>query len=152
MDTPTYFTNPPFTVLGFAIRTDGAGSQTSIPALWEHIHSEGLLESIPGRRTDSVYAVYTHLENAGVNRDGWFTFLIGAEVDPATPVPNGMTLVTVPQSARATFNVPGADPTRVIEAWSEAWGFDDGRKTFLCEYEEYGANGVFVALGVSEQG
>lgn len=152
MTNPTFSTNAPFTVLGYAVRTDSRGSQTTIPELWGRVYGEGLLESIPGRRNGEVYAVYTHLENAGVSRDGWFAFLIGVEVDPSTPVPDGMTLVSVPQSARAAFAVPDADPTRVIEAWIEAWAFDDMRKTFLCEYEQYGPEGVFVALGVDKEG
>ncbi|WP_435298714.1 GyrI-like domain-containing protein [Timonella sp. A28] len=151
MTQPKFLTNSPRTVLGYAIRTDSPGSQNAIPELWERVSREGLIEAIPGRRSEHVYAVYTHLENAGVSRDGWFTFLIGVEVDPATAVPDGMTLVSVPKSARAMFEVPEADPTRVVEAWNEAWAFDDMRKTYLCEYEQYGPEGIFVAIGVDKE-
>lgn len=152
MTNPQFSTNAPFTVLGYAVRTDGPGSANAIPSLWSRIYGERLLDAVPGRSGDEVYAVYTHLENAGAHRDGWFTFLIGVQVDPATPIPEGMTLVGVPQSARAIFAVPEADPARVLEAWTQAWAFDDDRKTFLCEYEQYGSEGAFVALGVHEEG
>lgn len=151
MTNPRFSRNDPFTVLGFAVRTDGPGSSSRIPELWGRVQGERLLERVPGRVGVDTFAVYTNLENAGRNREGWFTFLIGARVDPSTPVPPGMTLVTVPSSARAIFDVPEADPSRVLEAWNEAWAFDDARTTFLCEYEQYGPTGASVVLGVHDE-
>lgn len=148
MTTPRFFLNDPFTVLGVAVRTDGAGAASAIPELWARVRHERLLDSLPGRVGDDLFAVYTHLEDAGRSRDGWFSFLIGVRVDAAISIPDGMTLVTVPSSARAAFDVPDADPARVMEAWTEAWAFDDGRKTFLCEYEHYGSGVASVVLGV----
>jgi predicted transcriptional regulator YdeE len=146
MTQPRAFRNDPFTVLGFAVRTDGPGS--AIQDLWGRVYGERLLESIPGRVDGEVFGVYTNLEDAGRSRRGWFTFLVGARVDPATAVPEGMTLVSVPASDRAVVDVPDGDPARVLEAWAQAWAFDDDLKTFLCEYEQYTADGASVVLGV----
>lgn len=145
---PRFSRNDPFTVLGFAVRTDDDGSASAIPGLWNRFYGEQLLETVPGRVDGDILAVYTNLENAGRSRDGWFTFLIGARVEPSTPVPDGMTLVTVPSSMRAIFDAPDGDQTRILEAWRQAWAFDDERKTFLCEYEQYGSLGADLFLGV----
>ncbi|WP_280116265.1 GyrI-like domain-containing protein [Leucobacter coleopterorum] len=120
-----------------------------MPQLWQEIYSKGLLQRVPGRVGENTYAVYSQLEDAGKSREGWFTFLIGVSVDPATPIPEGMTLVSVPGGTRANFTVPEGDPSRVMEAWNQAWGFDDGLKSFHCEYEEYGTEGAVVSLGLA---
>lgn len=139
----------PLTVLGLAIRTNGPRSLRDIPELWRRVREEGLLETIPGRTGQDLYAVYTDLEDAGRSNAGWFTFLIGVPVDPATPVPDGLSLRTVPASRRAVFAAPGNDPTRIVEAWQEAWASDDEVKSFVCEYERYAADGaVTVELGL----
>lgn len=138
----------PFTVLGFAVRTDSPGSAEAIPQLWQRVQSENLLQSVPGRVGDELYAVYSQLEHAGRSREGWFTFLIGLRVDASTPVPEGMMMVAVPGGSRANFDVPNGDPSRVIEAWNEAWAYDDSVKSFLCEYEEYGPGRATVSLGL----
>ncbi|MGP9652132.1 GyrI-like domain-containing protein [Glutamicibacter sp. AOP38-B1-38] len=148
MSTPIILRNEAFTVLGCAVRTDEAGSARIIPDLWNRVYGERLLNNVPGRIDDDIYAVYTHLENSGRNRSGWFTFLIGVHADPSVTVPEGMSLVSVPASTRASFTVPAGDPTRVMEAWKQAWAYDDAYKTFLCEYERYGPSGASVNLGV----
>jgi len=146
---PRQFPAEPFTVLGYGIRTDGKASAEEIPALWQKVMADDALTHMPGRLTDDVYAVYTNLEHAGRSREGWFTFVIGVAVDPSTVVPEHLTLVSVPASERVEFSVPGRDPSRVLEAWQAAWSYDDARKTFLCEYERYGADGsASVNLGV----
>jgi predicted transcriptional regulator YdeE len=138
----------PFTVLGFAVRTDSPGSAEAIPQLWQRVQEQNLLQGVPGRVGDEIYAVYSQLEHAGQSREGWFTFLIGVRVEPATPVPEGMTLLAVPGGSRANFAVPNGDPSRVIEAWNEAWAFDDTLKSFVCEFEAYGPTGAIVSLGL----
>lgn len=49
MTNPTFLINAPFTVLGYAVRTDDPGSQNAIPQLWARAYSEGLFDAIPGR-------------------------------------------------------------------------------------------------------
>ncbi|WP_159622076.1 GyrI-like domain-containing protein [Ruania rhizosphaerae] len=146
---PQQVHSEPFTVLGPSIRTDGASSARDIPALWASVMADDTLARIPGRRSGDIYAVYTHLEHAARSRDGWFTFLIGVAVDPSTAIDDGFTVVSVPASPRVQFPVPDGDPSRVLEAWEQAWAHDDTLKTFICEYEHYGADGsVSVNLGV----
>lgn len=137
--------NDPITVLGVAVRTTDERSQHDIPALWARVRDEGVLGPI----ADDLYAVYTDLEQAGRSNDGWFTFLIGMPVDAATPVPEGMSLRTVPASRRAVFPAPDNDPARIVEAWQAAWASDDSVKSFVCEYERYAQDGtVTVELGL----
>lgn len=148
MSTPLIFRNEPFTVLGYAVRTDEAGSAQAIPELWHRVNGEQLLREVPDRVGNDLYAVYSQLEDAGRSRKGWFTFLIGVRADPSVDVPDGMTLVSVPASPRAAFTVPNGDQSRVMEAWADAWAYDDAHKTFICEYERYGPGTASVNLGV----
>lgn len=141
--------NEPITVLGYQVRTDNAGSAVAIPALWREVHEKDLLAGIPGKTCLDIFAVYTNLEQSGRSNHGWFSFIIGAPVEPGTPVPDGMVLTTIPSSARLEFPAPENDPTRIIEAWQSAWASDDAVKTFICEYERYAATGeVSVNIGV----
>lgn len=143
------FHNDPFTVLGYGIRTDGDASVSDIPTLWKTVLADDLLARVPGRLTDDVYAVYANLEHAGRGSGGWFTFLIGVAVDPATTIPEGMTMLSVPASQRLGFSVPSDAPSRVLEAWQAAWSYDNAHKAFVCEYERYGADGsASVNLGI----
>ena len=147
---PQHHVNAPVTIIGRHIRTNGPDSATTIPALWTEVLTSKALESIPGRISDDTYAVYTNLEHAGVSNDGHFSFIIGVPVEPGTPVPDGLALSTIPQSERVKFAAPLNDPTRIIEAWQAAWGYDNDTKTFICEYEHYSAHGeVSVNLGVN---
>lgn len=148
---PRIHINPPLTILGRHIRTDGKRAAEDIPALWREVIDSNLMVSIPGRKSADVYAVYTNLENSGINNEGWFSFVIGVSVDPGSPAPPGWGLFSVPSSRRAAFDAPENDSTRIVEAWQQAWAFDDSVKTFICEYEVYAANGESsVNLGLRE--
>ena len=145
---PLIAISQPVTIVGYQVRTDGPGSADAIPTLWKAV-SDGALAAIPDKLSDDLYAVYANLENAGISNDGYFSFIIGAPVAPGIAVPDGMTLVSIPFSHRASFPVPGNDPSRVIEAWEQAWAYDDRAKTFVCEYELYPAGGhASVNLGI----
>lgn len=144
--------NEPVTVIGRHVRTDNAESIRTVPALWKEVREGGVLDAIPGRVSGDLYAVYTNLEHAGETNEGYFSFIICVPVVPSTPVPDGMTLATIPRSARISFLAPENDATRIIEAWQQAWAHDDSVKSFLCEYELYSESGqVSVNIGVRER-
>lgn len=148
---PRHHVNAAVTIIGHHIRTNGPDSATAIPALWNEVLSNGTLEHIAGKTSNDTYAVYTNLENAGQSNEGYFSFIIGVPVAAATPVPDGMVLSTIPRSERVSFAAPLNDPSRILEAWQQAWGYDDRTKTFICEYEHYSESGdVSVNLGVSQ--
>ncbi|WP_198674885.1 hypothetical protein [Rhodoferax ferrireducens] len=56
--------------------------------------------NIDAKRSDDVFAVYTHFENAGSNNTGLYSLVIGTAVPADTPVPAGMVCVVVPASQR----------------------------------------------------
>ncbi|WP_146008953.1 GyrI-like domain-containing protein [Zhihengliuella halotolerans] len=150
-DEPRIHTNPPLTILGRHIRTDGKRAAEDIPALWREVIDSKHMTSIPGRKSADLYAVYTNLENSGINNEGWFSFVIGVSVDPDSPAPPGWGLFSIPSSRRAAFDAPENDSTRIVEAWQQAWAFDDAAKTFICEYEVYTEDGESsVNLGLRE--
>ncbi len=146
---PKRYTNQPVTIIGRQVRTNNARSIGDIPALWGAVMQNDLLEPIPGKLSGDLYAVYANLENAGRSNEGYFSFIIGSPVAAETPVPDGMVLVSVPSSDRMRFPAPDNDPTRIVEAWQQAWAYDDSEKTYVCEYELYSQSGeVSVNLGV----
>src|SRR4029077_18661153 len=85
-----------FSVIGIAARTDNAREATSdgiIPKQWGKFFAEGILAAIPNKIDPTIYAVYTDYAS---DRNGDYTFFIGAKVSDATAIPVGMVATKVP--------------------------------------------------------
>ena len=135
--------------MGLELRTSNDEAMQTIPAHWQRFTEENVLERIPGKLSDEVYAVYTHFENAGVNNLGIYSLIIGAPVSSAQAVPPGMSHAVLPASPRAVFPVPQGQFDQVGPAWLEVWQRDDLTKTFIAECERYRADGqIDILLGL----
>ncbi len=138
------------TVVGIELRTSNDVAAQTIPPLWQRFSQDNVLASIPAKRGDDVFAVYTHFEHAGSNNTGLYSLVIGAAVAPDAPVPTGMVRVVVPASPRAVFAVDSGRFDLVGPAWQAVWERGDLAKTFIAEYERYFSNGVIhISIGLS---
>ena len=149
---PQHFESLPdaITVVGIELRTTNAVAAQTIPPLWQRFTQENVLSTIPAKRGDDVFAVYTHFEHAGNNNSGLYSLVIGAAVAPDAPVPAGMVRVVVPASPRAVFGVGTGRFDLVGPAWQAIWQRGDLPKTFIAEYERYSANGdIHISIGLS---
>jgi predicted transcriptional regulator YdeE len=136
-------------VVGIELRTSNLDALQTIPPHWQRFAAEDVLARIPDKRDDSVYAVYTHFENAGSNNLGLYSLVIGAAVPATAEVPAGMVRVVVPASLRAVFEVERGRPDLVGPKWMEIWSRTELAKTFIAEFERYSPNGdIQISIGL----
>lgn len=137
------------TVIGIELRTSNAVAMQTIPPHWQRFAQEGVLDALPTKLGNDVFAVYTHFENAGSNNTGLYSLVIGAAVPPEVPVPAGMVRVVVPASPRAVFAVEAGRFDLVGAAWQTIWAHTELPKTFIAEYEQYLPNGeIRISIGL----
>ncbi len=137
-------------IIGIELRTSNAVAAQTIPPHWQRFFEQGVLAQIPGKLTDEVYAVYTHFENAGLNNEGLYSLIIGAPVNSTQAVPAGMSHTVIPASQRAVFEVPQGQPQQVGAVWQTIWQRHDLAKTFVADYERYGADGkIDIHIGLA---
>lgn len=136
-------------VIGIELRTTNAQAFETIPAHWQRFGEDNVPAQVSGRQGDAVYAVYTHFEHAGRNNQGLYSLVLGPAVAPDAPVPAGMVRVVAPASRRAVFPVEKGRLDQVGAVWQAIWQRDDLRKTFIADYERYGADGsIDILVGV----
>lgn len=137
------------TVVGLELRTTNPEAMQTIPPHWQRFGQEGVLDRISGRVDGDVLAVYTHFAHAGRDNTGLYSLVIGAQVAPDAPVPAGMVRVVVPAGPRAIFPVLPASFDRVGPAWGAVWAQTALPKTFVAEFERYGAHGdISISIGL----
>lgn len=139
----------PLLVIGIALRTCNEQAGRTIPPHWGRFAQEDVLDRIPQRVGDAVYAVYAHFEHEGVDNDGEYSLVIGAAVHGRPEVPVGMVSVVVPATRRACFAVERGRPDLVGARWQQVWQRDDLAKTYLADFERYGQDGVIdLCIGI----
>lgn len=136
------------TVIGLAIRTSNTEAFETIPAHWQRFFGEDVLARIPQRLSADVLAIYNDFDHAGQNNLGQYSFVIGAEVAPDAPVPEGLVKVRIPGARCAVFEVERGHPERVGEAWQRIWA-TDLPKSYRCEHERYLPDGqISIHIGL----
>ncbi|HZQ23830.1 MAG TPA: GyrI-like domain-containing protein [Terriglobales bacterium] len=131
-----------FTVVGVACRTSNAREMTSdglIGKQWERFQQENMLGRITKRLNDNVLAVYTDYAS---DKDGEYTFLIGAKVSSAEQLPAGMVTKQVPAGRYAVFISERGAAARVVPAtWMRIWRLPrsapGGDRAYHADYELY---------------
>lgn len=131
-----------FTVVGIAARTSNAKEMTGdgvIGKQWGKLMQEGFITKIPNKADQNIVAVYTDYAS---DKDGAYTFLLGARVTSEGDVPEGMVAKKIPAGKFAVFTTDaGPGPKVVPETWmrinslpSTAVG---GDRTYRADYEIY---------------
>ena len=131
-----------FTVVGIAVRTSNAEQMTEarpIGKQWERLFKEGVLAAIPNKADGNIVAVYT--EYAG-DKDGEYTYLLGARVTKVEKLPDGMTVKNVPAGRYAVFTSErGPVQKVVVEMWRRVWETPKnalgGDRTYRADFELY---------------
>ena len=141
---PQIVTLKPFQVVGITASTNNAkeaGPDAIIPSLWRQFMSQDLLNKIPGRVDQSIYAVYTDYVS---DANGQYTIIIGAKVAPVpNPMfPEGMVVKTVPAGRFAVFTSERGPAAKVaVETWKRIWAYyqspEHGRRAYQADFEVY---------------
>lgn len=107
-----------FTVVGIAARTSNAKEMTAegvIGKQWGQLMQAGLLAKIPNKADQNIVAVYTDYAS---DKDGDYTYLLGARVSSDSDVPAGMVAKQIPAGRYAVFTTDkGPGPKVLPEAW-----------------------------------
>lgn len=132
-----------FWVVGIAARTNNAKEMTKdgvIPRQWERFSKEGILQKIAEKTDPTIFALYTDYAS---DRSGDYTYVLGAKVRKALPVPPGMVAKEVPEGKYAVFtSEQGAVGKVVAEAWMRIWIAETesalgGPRTYKTDFEVY---------------
>ena len=137
-----------FTVVGIELRTSNAQAMETIPAFWQRFQDEAVMEQIPNKLSDDIYAVYTNFEHQGVDNEGTYSLVIGAEIADPSHAPAALKVVEVPSATRMVFRVPGDKPENVADTWIKIWGMSDLGNTYIADYERYSAESGSIAIYV----
>jgi predicted transcriptional regulator YdeE len=145
----TTILSEPTWIIGLELRTSNDIAFETIPAHWQRFMGEQILGRIPNRTSDTVYAVYTHYQNPGVNNQGIYSCVIGAAVSDARQIPDGLVAVSLPASTYQVVPVERADMVGVV--WQNIWQQDTSHRTFIADTECYYPDGkVEIHLGIRE--
>src|SRR5271169_3906869 len=131
-----------FTVVGIAVRTSNAEQMTEarpIGKQWERLFKEGVLAAIPNKADASIVALYTEYAS---DKDGEYTYVLGARVTKVESVPAGMVTKNVPAGRYAVFtSEKGPVQKVVVEMWQRVWATPKsalgGDRTYKTDFEVY---------------
>jgi predicted transcriptional regulator YdeE len=131
-----------FTVVGMAVRTSNAEQMTEarpIGKQWERLFKAGVLAAIPNKADGKIVAVYSEYAS---DKDGEYTYLLGARVTKVESVPAGMTVKNVPAGRYAVFTSERGPVEKVVaEMWRRVWETPKnamgGDRTYKADFEVY---------------
>ncbi len=131
-----------FTVVGIAVRTSNAQQMTEarpIGKQWERLFQEGVLAAIPNKADGNILAVDSDYAS---DKDGEYTYLLGARVTKVENVPAGMTAKNVPAGRYAVFTSDrGPVQKVVVDVWRRVWETQKsalgGDRTYKTDFELY---------------
>src|SRR5579875_3359245 len=130
-----------FSVIGFETRTSNARESSGdgpLAKLWVRFRDENYLVQIPNRVDDRVVAVYSDYES---DKDGPYSYLLGAKVSSTKDIPPGMTSRTVVSGPYAMFTVQGGPPAQILLGlWKHIWSLekaDQLHRAYKTDYEVY---------------
>ena len=131
-----------FTLVGLTARTTNAKEASgngAIGQLWARLRSEGLLARIKHRADNHIVAVYSDYES---DKDGAYTYTLGAKVTSAKDVPPGMVARRTESGNYAIFTDQGGPPAQlVIGLWQKIWSLEKAsrklRRAYRTDFEIY---------------
>jgi predicted transcriptional regulator YdeE len=131
-----------FTVVGISVRTNNAEQMTPeapIGKQWSRLFKEGVLAAIPNKADANIVALYTDYAS---DKDGDYTYVLGARVTKVENLPAGMVAKTVPAGRYALFtSEKGPVQKIVVEMWQKVWATPKaalgGERSYKTDYEVY---------------
>jgi AraC family transcriptional regulator len=108
---PRIISKDAFYVIGVELKTTTQNGRNfeEIPAFWEKIIANGLLEKIPNKR-DAYISLGICMD---MKEDGSFLYIIGTEVTSTENLPDGMVVKLIPSATYAVFTARGEIPSSI---------------------------------------
>jgi predicted transcriptional regulator YdeE len=114
-----------FTVIGIEARTSNAreaGDEAVIGKMWARLATENVLNRIQHRVDPHIVAIYSDYES---DKDGPYTYTLGAKVSAARDVPPDMVVRKVLSGDYAMFTAQGGAPPQMnIDLWKRIWSLE----------------------------
>ena len=132
-----------FSIIGIEARTNNAKEATGngiIPKQWDKFFKEGILQKIPSKVDPTIFVVYTDYAS---DRNGDYTYVIGARVSDVSTVPPGMVVEKVPKGRYAVLTSAKGPVQKIVpEAWRQIWSLEDksqlgGPRAYKGDFEVY---------------
>lgn len=101
--------------------------------LWQKFETEKVMDRIPEKLSDEVFAVYFDYEK---DENSPFSYFIGCKVASATEAPAGLEELNIPAQSYQKFTAKGKMTGCVTDTWKEIWNQDIARK-FGYDFEVY---------------
>ncbi len=131
-------TIPPFRVMGIEVRTKNADGRAGkdLKHLWDRFFREQIMDNIPDRDGNDIYAVYTDYES---DHSGEYTTILGCKVSITDNIPQGLTVKDLGDSTYTRYTVEGRLPDIVINTWTDIWNNKTINRAFTSDFEVYDA-------------
>ena len=131
-----------FTVIGISARTSNARETTPdgvIGKQWGRLFQENLLAKIPNKTNSDIIAVYTGYAS---DKNGEYTYVLGARVNPGTEPPTGMVSVKIPAGKYALFTSEKGPAAKVVpQIWQRINSLPKsapgGDRVYKADFEVY---------------
>lgn len=127
-----------FPVIGIEARTSNSREMSGtgiIAGQWARFLKDNLLAQIPRKTDAAILAVYSDYVG---DKDGEYSFLIGARVSSATEAPDGMMARKVPAGKYAVFTSDTGPVEKVVLAtWQKIWVAPGIERAYQVDFEVY---------------
>jgi predicted transcriptional regulator YdeE len=116
-------------------KTTNDNNQSSIDCgnLWQQFEKDRIIERIPDKLSDDIYAVYFGYEK---DETAAFSYFIGCPVENNSDVPEGLTTLLIPAQSYLVFKAQGEMPVCMADTWSKIWSSEINRR-FTFDFEVY---------------
>lgn len=125
----------PFSIIGISKKTSNIDNTASndIGYLWQQFIRENLVDLIPNKISDDLYAVYTEYESDYM---GAYTIFIGCRVSSLDHIPAGFESVEIKGGIYKKYSPKGKMPDVVVEGWQNIWDSNLDRN-YTTDFELY---------------
>ncbi len=120
-------------IMGIQIRTSNDVCQTDMPQIWQKFFQEKILEKIPHKVNQTIYAVYTDYDGDYTKP---YSYLLGCEVSTLDNIPEGMVGTVVPASSYAVYKTQGEYPQGLANTWQMIWKAPY-KRAYTTDFEVY---------------
>lgn len=127
----------PIQLAGLSLKTKtvNANGQSSIDCknLWHTFEDGNHAVSISNKVSDDIYGAYFDYEGDSSHP---FSYFVGCRIKNDSPIPEGLTRLTIPAGSYEKISARGKMPDCVIKAWKDIWeaGFP---RTYQIDFEVY---------------
>jgi len=135
-------------VVGLSKRTSFKNDlyKKDLTELWQQFFSEGILEKIPHRLDDSIYAVYFDYENTD---QGEYTTIVGVAVQKMDSLPSNCVSTFIRTGVYNVFIPESSQPSDIQKTWENIWNLSKSEFTrnFKTDFDKYSNNKVSIFVG-----